>query len=508
MTRVDFVYCKKSRELDVFSSDSVMNSSFEGGRRPMKEQFLRNRSLILHYYAIAALVAILFGWFIKREGAIDPTIITILVLYLLFFPVVILYTRKYALHIFLFILALISGFYSFYFYSVGEYSVLNALYFTFKLYVLDISEVYTQDGSSLLRYPLIVELARWSAAMYTISTLFIAMYRMLEMSILLSFFQFIGNHTIVFGYNENSRTLIENLSKKKKRIILVADQITNEDVDYLEELKVVVLNNRNKKENIYTKCGIARAKSVYLVHKEDIDNLDELLGIRYNFIKHSEENRDLTIYLHLYETASRNLFFDLSRTDMERNEYFTIRLVNVYELFVNHLFDEYPIYPSQQTALHLHLCIIGFGPLGQHIAEKVIEQSNKLKQTLPYITALDKAMPKVKQDWQQNYPQLSKCESVELKTFDVTSDPVAAVIQKQDRPITHIYVCLDEEHLDLWAAIELSNQFPNIPIYLEFSEGSIAEKWIQSEVSGNRLIYSIGTFKDVLTEDEMKKGAS
>ena len=57
--------------------------------------------------------------------------------------------------------------------------------------------------------------------------------------------------------------------------------------------------------------------------------------------------------------------------------------------------------------------------------------------------------------------------------------------------------------IDLWAGIELSNQFPHIPIYLEFSDGSIAEKWIQSEVSGTWLIYSTGMFKDVLTEEKL-----
>ncbi|MGG0657519.1 hypothetical protein [Rummeliibacillus pycnus] len=49
----------------------------------------------------------------------------------------------------------------------------------------------------------------------------------------------------------------------------------------------------------------------------------------------------------------------------------------------------------------------------------------------------------------------------------------------------------------------MSNKFPHIPIYMEFSECSIAEKWIQSEVSGNRLIYSTGTFKGVLMEEKL-----
>src|SRR5690625_7859909 len=92
---------------------------------------------------------------------------------------------------------------------------------------------------------------------------------------------------------------------------------------------------------------------------------------------------------------------------------------------------------------------------------------------------------------------------ISLSSFDVASDLLEPMIRNQAAPIPHIYICMHAAHLDLWAGIELSTQFPTIPIYLEYAEGSIAEKWIQSEVSGDRLIYSTGTFKDILTEDKL-----
>lgn len=469
----------------------------------MKEQFLRNRKLIAHYYIVAGMATLLFSWSARNEEAMDPVILTILAVYVLVFPVVILYTRKYAVHIFLFLLAFITGFYSFYHYSVEAHSILNALYFTFQLYLLEVTDVFTPDGSSLLHYPLIVEIARWSAALYTISTLFIAMYRMLEMSILLVFYQVVGNHTIVFGYNENSIAFIEDLRKKKKRVILVAAHMSNEAVDYLEGLKVVVLQHRDNKDNIYTKCGVARAKSVVLLHQEDVDNLNELMDIRYDFTKHSKKNPELTVYIHLQDITSRKLFLDLEGTTVEQDRHFQVQLINLYELFVDTLFEKYPIYISREEASPVHLLIIGFGPLGQHIALKAVTQSEQFDKSTPHITAIDKSMLRIKEEWQRDYAEIAERVSIALRSFDVTSDQLETVIQKQDRPITHIYVCLHEDHLDLWAGIELSNQFPHIPIYLEFSEGSIAEKWIQSEVSGTRLIYSTGTFKDVLTEEKL-----
>lgn len=469
----------------------------------MKERFIRNRRLIVHYYIVAGIAAVLFAWASRSEDMTDPVIQTILGAYILAFPIVILYTRKYATHIFLFLLAFITGFYSFYHYSVEAHSILNALYFTFQLYLLDVTDVFTPDGSTLLHYPLIVEIARWSAALYTISTLFIAMYRMLEMSILLTFYQIVGNHTIVFGYNENSIDLIEDLCKKKKRVVLVADQMPNEVVDYLEELKVVVLHNRDKEENIYTKCGVASAKSVILLHKEDIDNLNELMDLRYDFGKHAKKNPDLTVYVHLQDANSKEIFLELEHPTLKEDEHFQVRLINLYELFADTLFEKYPIYTKSQDTSPAHLLIIGFGPLGQHIALKAITQSEQFEKSTPYITAIDQSMPKIKQGWQRNYPEFARHASITLKTIDVTSEPLEELIRKQDRPVTQIYVCLHEDHLDLWAGIELSTQFPHIPIYIEFTEGSIAEKWIQSEVSGDRQIYSTGTFKEVLTEEKL-----
>ena len=109
----------------------------------------------------------------------------------------------------------------------------------------------------------------------------------------------------------------------------------------------------------------------------------------------------------------------------------------------------------------------------------------------------------IKQEWRRDYVEVTEHTSIALHSVDVTSVPLETIVRKQERPITHIFVCLHEDYLDLWAGIELSKQFPHIPIYIEFSEGSIAEKWIQSEVSGTRLIYSIGTFKDILTEEKL-----
>src|SRR5690625_3972472 len=114
----------------------------------LREKLKETKHIILFYYAIIGATILLFRMFVPMDASMDGTITVILGVYLFAFPVVILFTLRYALHIFLFLLAFISGFYGFYHYSIDDHSISNALYFTFRLYLLDFAEVFTQDGSS------------------------------------------------------------------------------------------------------------------------------------------------------------------------------------------------------------------------------------------------------------------------------------------------------------------------------------------------------------------------
>lgn len=471
----------------------------------MIERFLRNRQLIMHYYIVTFVAAGFGWWWMNGEERINGVIIITLALYLLLFPIVILYTRKYALHIFLFLLALITGFYSFYHYSVGEHSVLNALYFTFQLYLINIQDVFTTDGSVLLKYPAIVEIARWSAASYTISTVFIAMYRLLEMSILLVFYQIVGNHYIVFGYNENSMTLMKDLRKHKKRVILVAEEISNEAVDDLEDLKIVVIRATNNEENIYTKCGLERAKNVILFYEKDMDNLNALMEIDYYFENNSTFHLDLSLFIHLKKAASRRLLTELEQGRSGEGRSFHVQPINVYDQFVDHLFATYPLVQEKDPKQFPHVLVIGFGAMGQHIAQQAIAEGKKMKNGEMLITAVDKQMNKIQSEWEQQHPNPLEHVSINLQSLDVETEQIESMICNQSKPISHIYICLHEEYLDVLAGIELSTTFPTTPIFIEFAKNSIAEKWIQSEGNSPRHIYSTGTYEDVLTEDVLLK---
>lgn len=467
----------------------------------MLERIIHNKRLLVHYYFILLIIVIGFIWQAGINAMTDAVITIVLALYLFLFPVVILYTKKYAVHVFLFFLAFITGFYSYYHYSVGDHSILNALYFTFQLYLLVVTDVFTTDGSTLLQYPVIVEIARWSAALYTISTLFIAMYRLLEMSILLIIYQMVGNHYVVFGYNENSLALLENLYERKRRVILVASNVPTEVVEHLESLKIIVVSYNAKEEHLYVKCGIARAKKIILFYDKDMENLNRLLDLYDYFEKLGKKKVNLSVYIHLERMEAERVLMQLEKGMGMHQRYFSIKVINLYKLFVDKLFTDHPLQLDSERPNHLLL--MGFGQLGQQIALKVIEQYKDQPHHTLHLTALDKQMEDIRESWQTNYPHVNQEIKISLQTRDVEINHLVKIIEEQSQPITAIYICLHIDNLDLFSSIELSDRFLDIPIFLEYSEGSITEKWIHSNVSRTRLIYDLGTFQEVLKEENI-----
>ena len=187
----------------------------------------------------------------------------------------------------------------------------------------------------------------------------------------------------------------------------------------------------------------------------------------------------------------------MERLKGEEAPYFNIQLLNPHELLAEQMFERYPISSDEKD----YLLIIGFNELGQQIASQAMKKGH----IVPTIKVLDPLIIQVKKAWDKGYGKSLPEENIDFQVFDVMNDSLESLIHHEKSQITRIYVCLPEEHLDLWAVIELSNQFPHIPIYMSFEKEGIVAKWIQSETYDERLIYRIGTFEDLLERNVTKK---
>lgn len=432
------------------------------------------------------LTVLSFHFLIPMDASMDATIQWILFIYLIVFPIVMLYTLRYALHIFLFVLAFISGFYGFYHYSVENHSISNALYFTFRLYLLDLADVFTQDGSSPIQYPLLLEIARWTAASYTISTIFIAVYRTLEKKILLFFIQLTGKHHVIFGYNEKSHHLIQNLRLNKERVIVVDERFSSETENQLEAMKVLMIQTSLNEENVFRLCSANKAKSISIFFPEDQANLYILLKLE-QFFQHQKVQHTLKkILIHIedarYKVELRSFLETVHYIPVE------VKVFNVCEEVAKRFWEKHPLILEQSESAHL--LIVGYDILGKAIAE----EAEKIAQ----LNLQDENFTMTILDAFSTYEQQGHVEKI---PFDSEEDSLATVIKNHSIQFTQIFICLEEDYLDLMEGIELSEIFPLIPIYMHFTDESIQQTFRIVTTTTAKSLFSTGTIKDVLTTD-------
>jgi len=458
----------------------------------MLEKLKERKRILIDYYIIAiALFAFMF-YMQTYDSSLNTTIMTILAIYLIIFPIVILYTYRYALHIFLFVFAFITGFYSYYVYSIGDHSLLNALYFTFKLYLLDMTEAFSADGSYLFEYPILVEIARWSAAAYTISTLFIAMYRFLEMSILLFFAQTFGKHYIIFGWNDNSRLLVEDLRKHKKRVIVLDDNLTTDDIDELESMKVVAINDTQDKDT-FTKCSLKKAHSIILLHNRDIDNVFRYIDIQQYFEKsNTRPINDLIIQIE--HERYKEQILSITKTYVGETPD-NVQVVNIYDELAKSIWQEHADLLNRDQA-SIHFLIVGFQSIGQQITNELTEHYDG-KQL--HITALDEdidARAKQYTDNLSHMPQRSQSQYTFIP-FDAETDNLEQFIENDQQDFDFIFICLEENYLDLIEGINLSERFPDVPIFIHLEHNVRVMNHLLSFHTGP--LYTMESLQDILT---------
>lgn len=440
---------------------------------------LRFIKITLYYYVTMVISIVLLPKFSPEGASLDSLIAVILLLYLLFFPLVFLYTYRYALHIFLFMLAFITGIYGFYYESLEPHSLLNALYFTFKLYLLDMTEVFTEDGASPTQYPFIIEISRWSAAAYTISTVFIAMYRSLEMRILLLRAQVFGNHYIIFGLNEKSFLLVEDLRANKETVIVIDEMMKPEEKQRLEEMKVLVLLAPVHEGNIFSKVAAQKAQSILLFHEKDRDSLYVLMELEEFTRRVTSKIKKVLIHLENYRYRRELTAF------VKNMEHFSFPVVtmNVYEAMAEQFWKNHAKILEKPDKLHL--LMVGYGELGQQLSLQAKQMGSEEKLA---ITVLEDRETESLQDGMTFIP--FREEEMDLQR----------VIEKTGQAYSHIFICLEEDYVDLMEGIELSEIFPTTPIYMNFTDEMIEQTLHITHTKTARTLYSMGTKRAVLTQ--------
>ncbi|PLS02337.1 NAD-binding protein [Neobacillus cucumis] len=414
--------------------------------------------------------------------------------------------KKNRLQVLMFLVAVTTGFYGFKFLAIKEYSVLNSMYSTFRLFLLDLDPVFPEDGSVFTRYPLAVEIARWSAAAYTISTLFSIIYSLFNQKIRLIWYGILGKHIVVSGFHKKSMTLVENLKKEDKKVVLLAEEISEAQRSYLQELGVIVFAGRQGDPSLYKKSKLQRAEYFIIYHEDDSRNLNEILALNHYVNNKRSLLHMKQVIFHLESHQSMELFEDLEK-ELDFHTNVSLKPINVHRLIANELFDQIPLYKNYEKRVRdpqgepLHLLFIGFGQTGQQLAVQAIERSAFLTKKLLKITVLDKNAGRVKKEWEDNYPNSKMVVDIQFHSMNIEIESTFDFLKKQPLAFTHLFVCLKEDSHDLKEGIRLAKKISDIPIFLKVNEEAEISLWLHRHEGKYHNLHLFGNHDMILTYD-------
>src|SRR5699024_1542993 len=158
---------------------------------------------------------------------------------------------------------------------------------------------------------------------------------------------------------------------------------------------------------------------------------------------------------------------------------FPVEAINVYEEVATRLWRTHKhIFTEPED---IHIMIVGYDSFGKQIdaAANQLQLQNDNKQLLS-ITVLDR------------YAEYKLICNIKEMPSDT---------DKNQATFTHIFICLDEDYIDLMEGIELSELFSNTPIYMNFTDESIEQTLMIATTKTKKSLYSTGIIQDVLTKD-------
>src|SRR5699024_10397544 len=91
--------------------------------------------------------------------------------------------------------------------------------------------------------------------------------------------------------------------------------------------------------------------------------------------------------------------------------------------------------------------------------------------------------------------------NMEQIPFNIKEESFTEILKSEQKRFTHIFICLDEDNMDLLEGIELSELFPEIPIYINLTNESSEQAFMITTTETDKSLFSIGMMRDVMTKD-------
>lgn len=413
-----------------------------------------------------------------------------------------LYFKQYVFQGVLLLFTLASGIYGFWEHSWGPYkhTFFNACYSTIRLFFLDTDTVFNEGANKYIDLPLPVELARWTAAFYTISTIAQLILKYFGLSLKGEIYRHLGGHIVVLGYNYQSSIFIKNLVKEKHRVVVISEALSDGHKKELFELGVPVFYTDSiESKQLEKKSGINKACYLILFHEDDSVNLETYISVRSSVKPINKEH--LPVFLHLEHAKSLQIYEGLLLEEKKNVKSYTF---SSSMLIAEKMLDDHPLYEGYEHQLRkengdpLHILFIGFGKRNQYLAFHMLNLGHFLTKEKINFTIFDRDIEKVQKEWSYLAKKAKDLANIQFHRIDLNNQSLSDELNKVEVPVTHVYLSLQDDFLDLVEGLELNEKLPNVPIFLKMRDNHKVSNWLDAEKNKYKNVKRYANLGEVL----------
>lgn len=350
------------------------------------------------------------------------------------------------------------------------HSPLDLLYASLQLFVISAP---IETGP----IPIELELARYLAMFVAFYTVLTALLVILNEQVQSLRLRMIKDHIVICGLGHKGSHLLTKLNEFGEQVVVIECDENNDMLKTCEEQGIIVLSGDAEEKELLRKAGVHKAKYVVSFCGDDSTNIQVAILSRELAI--GRKNM-LTCIVSINDPHVSQVLGGLEM-EMEKANFFRLEFFNIFEIGVRTLLKQYPPYNDLHT--NPHILVVGLGDIGENLIVQVARTWRSNHKELVEsgkricITLIDKDAGSKKVSMCLRYPQLENvCEFAALE-LDIKSSEFyqsKSLFESQERYITSVYICLDEDYLGLPVALMLRKQLKDekIPIIVQTSQDS------------------------------------
>ena len=359
----------------------------------------------------------------------------------------------------LFVFSIVAGFWGFqdYFIQQGEdHNWLRILYRTLQLFVLEGGDISGQ-------IPWALQASRFVAPLTAVMALVMALFEIFSERLKLIKISRMKNHVIIIGFGTKGKNVMEESLRKKEKVLIIENDPLNPNLPSIKSPGCRLLLGEANNKSILKRAGLIRAKSVFLLMRDDMQQISVCLLI-YKLIRECPRNEQnaLSCFMHLQKQEFLNILRN-NKLVQDVHDGLILNIFNVYENSARELFENNP--PDRdgigvKSENYVQIIIFGFGQTGEALALQTALTGHYLNNKKPKVVIIDRLANERIPDFLKRYPTYQNFCDLDFLALDANSPQLVQQLVQylgDQNAFTTIVLCFEIKMQNILLSLQLGN---------------------------------------------------